>query len=394
LDDHGKKLANYRKRKWLVGGSAIGIAGVILIVYMSTTNLASIPASVSSTNLSNNHKLLPGVAPGAAGQRSNNSQEIKHIVPLDQIVSGGPPPDGIPTIDNPKFLSVVDASKFLKDSDLVVGLTVNGQTKAYPLLILVWHEIINDKLGGVPVAVTYCPLCFTTQVFNRTISGHVVEFGTSGKLYNNNLVMYDRLSGSLWSQALGEGIVGTHAGESLKRIAFDLAYWKDWKQLYPNSMVLSTDTGFTRPYGVDPYGDYYTSDQLFFPISNVDKRLGLKETVVGLGNEGQYKAYVLHQIDTSKVINDKVGNKSIVLFSLYPRMVRAYVPIIDGQTLDFQYNTTANKITDTQTGSEWNFDGLTVNGQMKGKQLNRLPFDEGFWFEWAAFHPQTRIYPG
>jgi hypothetical protein len=394
LDDHGKKLANYRKRKWLVGGSAIGIAGVILIVYMSTTNLASIPASVSSTNLSNNHKLLPGVAPGAAGQRSNNSQEIKHIVPLDQIVSGGPPPDGIPSIDNPKFLSVVDASKFLKDSDLVVGLTVNGQTKAYPLLILVWHEIINDKLGGVPVAVTYCPLCFTTQVFNRTISGHVVEFGTSGKLYNNNLVMYDRLSGSLWSQALGEGIVGTHAGESLKRIAFDLAYWKDWKQLYPNSMVLSTDTGFTRPYGVDPYGDYYTSDQLFFPISNVDKRLGLKETVVGLGNEGQYKAYVLHQIDTSKVINDKVGNKSIVLFSLYPRMVRAYVPIIDGQTLDFQYNTTANKITDKQTGSEWNFDGLTVNGQMKGKQLNRLPFDEGFWFEWAAFHPQTRIYPG
>jgi hypothetical protein len=394
LNDHGKKLANYRKRKWLVGGSAIGIAGVILIVYMSTTNLASIPASVSSTNLSNNHKLLPGVTPGAAGQRSNNSQEIKHIVPLDQIVSGGPPPDGIPSIDNPKFLSVVDASKFLKDSDLVVGLTVNGQTKAYPLLILVWHEIVNDKLGGVPVVVTYCPLCFTAQAFNRTISGHVVEFGTSGKLYNNNLVMYDRLSGSLWSQALGEGIVGTHAGENLKRIPFDLAYWKDWKQLYPNSVVLSTDTGFTRPYGVDPYGDYYTSDQLFFPISNLDKRLGLKEMVVGLDNGGQYKAYVLNQIESSKIINDKVGNKSIVLFSLYPRMVRAYVPIIDGQTLDFQYNATANKITDKQTGSEWNFDGLTVNGQMKGKQLTRLPFDEGFWFEWAAFHPQTRLYPG
>ena len=136
--------------------------------------------------------------------------------------------------------------------------------------------------------------------------------------------MYDRLSGSLWSQALGEGIVGTHAGENLTRIPFDLAYWKDWKQLYPKSKVLSKDTRFTRPYGVDPYGDYYTSDQLYFPISNIDKRLGLKEIVVGLNNGGQYKAYLLHQIESSKVINDKINNKPIVLFSLYPRMVREY----------------------------------------------------------------------
>jgi hypothetical protein len=394
LDDHGENSTNYRKTKWLVGISAVTVTVVLLIVYMPTTNFGSSPASVSIPYLSNTAKLIPGVAPGAAGQQSNNSQQMRHIVPLDQIVSGGPPPDGIPSIDNPKFLSVVDASKFLKDSDLVVGLTINGQTKAYPLLILVWHEIVNDKVGGVPVSITYCPLCFTAQVFNRTIGGHMVEFGTSGKLYNNNLVMYDRLCGSLWSQALGEEIVGTHAGESLKRIPFDLAHWKDWKQLYPNSMVLSTDTGFTRPYGVDPYGDYYTSDQLFFPISNLDKRLGLKEMVVGLDNEGQYKAYILHQIESSKIINDKVGNKPIVLFSLYPRMVRAYSPIIDGQTLDFQYNASTSKIIDKQTGSEWNFDGIAVNGQMKAKQLTRLPFDEGFWFSWAAFHPQTRIYPG
>ena len=173
-----------------------------------------------------------------------------------------------------------------------------------------------------------------------------------------------------------------------------MAYWKDWKQLYPNSLVLSTDTGFTRPYGVDPYGDYYTSDQLFFPISNVDKRLGLKEMVVGLDNEGQYKAYILHQIESRKVIHDKVGYKSIVLFSLDPRMVRAYSPIINSKALDFQYNASTNKIIDKQTGSEWNFDGLAVNGQLKGKQLTRLAFDEGFWFSWAAFHPQTKIFPG
>ena len=329
LNEHGKDSANHSKRKWLVGISAIGITIVIiLIVYASTTNFGSSPVSISNAYFSNTPKLLSGLASGAVGQQSDDGQQIRHIVPLDQIVSGGPPPDGIPSIDNPKFLSVVDASKFLKDSDLVIGLSLNGETKAYPLQILDWHEIVNDKVGGAPVAVTYCPLCFTTQVFNRTISGQAVQFGTSGKLYNNNLVMYDRVSGSLWSQALGEGIVGTHAGESLKRIPFDLAYWKDWKQLYPNSMVLSTDTGFTRPYGVDPYGDYYTSDQLFFPISNVDKRLGLKEMVVGLGNGDQYKAYMLHQIESSKVIEDKVGNKSIVLFSLYPRMVRALVLLL------------------------------------------------------------------
>ncbi|PWU81522.1 MAG: hypothetical protein DLM72_06530 [Candidatus Nitrosopolaris wilkensis] len=206
--------------------------------------------------------------------------------------------------------------------------------------------------------------------------------------------MYDRLTGSLWSQALGEGIVGTHAGENLTRIPFDLAYWKDWKQLYPRSMVLSTDTGFTRPYGVDPYGDYYTSGQLYFPISNIDTRMGLKEIVVGLNNGGHSKAYLLHQIESSKVINDKISNKTIVLFSLYPHMVRLYSPVIAGQTLDFQYNASTNKIIDKQTGSEWNFDGITVSGEMKGKQLTRLPFDECFWFAWAAFHPQTRIYPG
>src|SRR5213594_2046127 len=149
------------------------------------------------------------------------SAEEKHIVPLDQIVSGGPPPDGIPSIDSPKFNSVNDGNKFLGDSDKVVGININGDIRAYPLQILVWHEIVNDNVGGTPVAVTYCPLCFTNQVFNRTVNCQTVEFGTSGKLYNSNLVMYDRTSNSLWSQALGQAIVGNHAGVKLDRIPFD-----------------------------------------------------------------------------------------------------------------------------------------------------------------------------
>src|ERR671915_2175275 len=219
------------------------------------------------------------------GNTNSANDKEKHIVPVDQIVSGGPPPDGIPSIDDPKFISVQEADTHLEDSELVLGLNVNGDIRAYPLQILVWHEIVNDEVGGVPVAVTYCPLCFTNQVFNRTLeNGQILEFGTSGKLYNSNLVMYDRTTNSLWSQAMSQGIVGKLAGVKLERIPFDVAYWKEWKQLYPDSKVLSRDTGSARPYGADPYGDYYTNGDVLFPVSNNDDRLGLKEIVVGFEN--------------------------------------------------------------------------------------------------------------
>lgn len=325
-------------------------------------------------------------------QLSTVNAEEKHIVPFDQIVSGGPPPDGIPSIDSPRFIPVDDADKFLQDSDKVVGININNDIRAYPLQILVWHEIVNDNVGGIPVAVTYCPLCFANQIFSRTINNTVVQFGTSGKLYNSNLVMYDRTSKSLWSQALGEGIVGKYAGVKLDRIPFDLAYWKDWKQLYPNSKVLSRDTGSVRPYGADPYGDYYTSPDILFPISNEDKRLDVKEFVVGLENDGVNKAYKLRDIENLKVINDQISNKSLTLISLHSLMARVFDSSLDGQTIIFYYNSTNNSFVDKQTGSQWNFEGRSIEGSMKGKQLVRLPFDEGFWFEWSSFHPATEIY--
>ena len=318
--------------------------------------------------------------------------EEKHIVPLDQIVSGGPPPDGIPSIDSPKFNSVIDGNKFLGDSDKIVGININGDIRAYPLQILVWHEIVNDNVGGIPVAITYCPLCFTNQVFGRTVNNTTLEFGTSGKLYNSNLVMYDRSSKSLWSQALGEGIVGKYAGIKLEKLPFDVAYWKDWKKIYPQSKVLSKDTGSARPYGADPYGDYYTSPDILFPVSNRDNRLGLKEIVVGLENRDWSKAYKLQDIEKLKVINDQFNNNSVTLFSSYPLMVRVFDPIVNGQTVFFESNSSSNTFVDKQTSSQWNFDGISIEGPMKGKQLLRLPFDEGYWFEWAAFHPGTKVY--
>lgn len=368
---------------------AIIIIAMLSIVAVMLSTIIVIPiinVNPSSTSIT------------TVGNTNSANDKEKHIVPVDQIVSGGPPPDGIPSIDDPKFISVQEAGKFLEDSDFVLGLNINGDIRAYPLQILVWHEIVNDNVGGIPVAVTYCPLCFTNQVFNRSLDDgqEVVEFGTSGKLYNSNLVMYDRTSKSLWSQAMAEGIVGKYAGTKLERVPFDVAYWKEWKQLYPESKILSRNTGSNRPYGVDPYGDYYTNSDVLFPVSNKDNRLGLKEIVIGFENKGQYKAYKLQEIENKKVINDQVNGKPIALFSLHPFMVRAYDRIVeDGElTLEFEYDADNNRIIDKQTGSEWNFEGMAINGQMKGKQLTRLPYDEGFWFEWIAFHPKTGLYPG
>jgi hypothetical protein len=380
-----KNKINKKSIAVVVVVAILSIVGVILSVIIVIPTINTNPTSITITAGGNTNSAASATA----------EEKEKSIVPLDQIVSGGPPPDGIPSIDNPKFISVQEASKFLEDSELVLGLNINGDIRAYPLQILVWHEIVNDEIGSIPVAVTYCPLCFTNQVFNRTIDDgqEVVEFGTSGKLYNSNLVMYDRTSKSLWSQAMAEGIVGKYAGTKLERVPFDVAYWKEWKQLYPDSKILSRDTGSNRPYGVDPYGDYYTNSDVLFPISNRDDRLGLKEIVVGFENKGQYKAYKLQEIEDNKVINDQVNGKSITLFSSYPFMIRAYDPIAEGQILEFTYNPKSKNFLDEQTGSEWNFEGKAISGQMKGKQLTRLPFDEGFWFEWVAFHPKTEIYP-
>jgi len=371
--------------KLLTGTKPKRIIVFVILIAAVATIVVTNSGSFFSRNSSEGGRL--------SGDNIGNG-ESKHIVPLDKIVSGGPPPDGIPSIDNPKFVSIAEADKFLQNPDLVVGLNINGDIRAYPVQILVWHEIVNDNIKGSPIAITYCPLCFTNQVFNRTINGQTIEFGTSGKLYNSNLVMYDRTSKSLWSQALGEGIVGKYAGVKLERIPFDVAYWKEWKQLYPDTKVLSRDTGSTRPYGADPYGNYYTNNDLFFPVTNKDDRLGLKEIIVGLENGGQYKAYKLQQIEDTKVINDGINGKSITLFSLNPFMVRVFDSTLDGQKLDFQYGKNSSKITDKQTGSAWNFEGIATVGPMKGKHLTRLPYDEGFWFEWAAFHPESALYSG
>ena len=276
------------------------------------------------------------------------------------------------------------------DSDIVIGLELNGDVRAYPLSILVWHEIVNDEVGGIPVAVPYCPLCYTSQVFERVIDGEAVEFGTTGKLYQSNLLMYDRLTDTYWSQGLGTAVMGPLSGDSLYRVPFDIMSWEDWRATYPETVVLGTDTGHAHTYGVDPYGSYYTEPGIMFPVDNQDERMHPKEIIVGLGVDGIHKAYRQADVEAEVVINDSVGDTDVFLLSIYPDNTRVFERTVNGQTLQFAYED--GRIFDVHTDTEWNYNGLAVSGMFAGERLPRLPIEPGFWFEWTVFYPDTLVY--
>ncbi len=177
-------------------------------------------------------------------------------VPLDEFVGGGPPKDGIPSIDVPKFVGVDEAEEFLDGSEPVAVVELEGEIRAYPLQILIWHEIVNDEIAGEPVAVTYCPLCNSTVAFRREVDGRPVEFGTTGMLRNSDLVMYDRATESWWQQITAEAVVGELTGTKLEVLPSQILAWDQFQRLHPGGRVLSRETGFDRNYGSNPYTGY------------------------------------------------------------------------------------------------------------------------------------------
>lgn len=274
------------------------------------------------------------------------------MVDPEKIVGGGPPKDGIPSIDNPKFVGVAEADQWIQDNELVLAIIYQGVKRVYPLQILARHEIVNDRIGGDPILITYCPLCGSGIAYERRINGEEVEFGTSGKLYNSNLVMYDRKTNSYWSQIDGLAIVGELTGTKLTPLSIDTVVWRDWKKAHPDSEVLSQDTGFSRPYGADPYGSYYEDSFLLFPIENSDDRVHPKTVVFGIEVNGLYKAYKEDDLEKLVVIEDTIGGVKI-------RVARED----SGQVI----------ITNLDTGEE-------------------IVKERDFWFAWYAFHPDTELY--
>ena len=277
---------------------------------------------------------------------------VKYIVEPDKIISGGPPKDGIPSIDNPKFVSLEEADEWIQDIELVLAITYKGVTRVYPLQIMVWHEIVNDTIAGDPMLITYCPLCGSGIAYERKISGEEVEFGTSGKLYNSNLVMYDRKTDSYWSQIDGLAIVGELTGTRLTPVSLDTVVWRDWKEAHSDSEVLSQDTGFSRAYGTDPYGNYYYDSFIFFPLENEDDRIHVKTIIIGVEVNGVYKAYQEDDLKELKTIEDTVGGVRI-------RIEREVSGIV--------------RVTNSATEEE-------------------IVKERGFWFAWYAFHPDTELY--
>jgi len=315
---------------------------------------------------------------------------LKYVVSPSEILSGGPPKDGIPSIDNPVFISAEQAERFLSDNDLVIGLEYKGVVRAYPYKVLVWHEIVNDVVAGDHLAITYCPLCGTSTAFVAVLEGEPVQFGVSGKLYNSDLVMYDRRTDTWWSQHWGIGILGPLAGQVLKRVQVDVMTWAKWKSLHPDTEVLSTETGHSRPYGRDPYGNYYGSTEIWFPVKNKDDRLHPKTIVHGINIGGSVKVYEEKSIAKAQLLNDEFAGEPLLVLSPFEQLVRVYSRNLDGQVLEFELRD--GRFFDKQTGSEWNIGGQAVEGPLKGKSLKPVLSCVGFWFAWVAFFPDLELY--
>ncbi len=282
------------------------------------------------------------------------SDGTKYMIHPSKFLSGGPGKDGIPSIDAPKFI-LADKIDWLSDEELGLGIVHKDEARFYPFRILVYHEIVNDFIQKDPILVTYCPLCFTGIGFIREIDNEPVEFGVSGKLYNSELVMYDRKTDSYWPQTLGKAVLGTSTGKTIKKIPTDTVSWGDWKKSYPDTKVLSKDTGFSRNYdGSNPYGKKgdFTDINLQFPVENKDLRLDAYEIMYGIEVNGKYKSYKKSDLEQKLKIEDTVGEEKIIIeFDKNLKSARAYK-----------------------------------------ESKEQIVIDTLFWFAWAAFHPETEVF--
>lgn len=323
------------------------ILGVILIILLAIFLRVNMPQPETQ-----NTKSTTMDAPEQDMRIQTLADGTKYLVHPDKIQSGGPPKDGIPSIDEPTFVSVSKADEWIADNELVLALEYEGVKRVYPLQIMTWHEIVNDKIEGDAILVTYCPLCGSGIAYERTINGEEVEFGTSGKLYNSNLVMYDRKTDTYWTQIGGQAIIGELTGMTLELIDMDTVTWGEWKKAHPDSEVLSKDTGFDRQYGSDPYANYFEDSFLMFPVENQDDRISNKEVIFGIEIGGEFKAYRETDIESEQIITDE--------FEGVPIKIE-------------KKKSGAVEITRTDTEET-------------------IPKERDFWFAWYAFHPNTQLY--
>jgi hypothetical protein len=313
------------------------------------------------------HATAPPPSLDVAALESGWSTDFRrHAVPLSEFQSGGPGKDGIPALDRPRFLPAAHVT-FLRPREPVIELVVHGQARAYPLQILVWHEIVNDRVGGTPVAVTFCPLCNTAIAFDRRVAGRMLSFGTTGNLRNSDLVMYDRQTQSWWQQFGGEAVVGHYAGTSLRVLPARIVSWRAFRSAHLDGVVLSRETGYSRPYGQNPYVGYDDiNSPPFFPVANADDhRLRPKDRVVFVERGGDAIAVPFTVLATRKRVETNVG----------------------GRRLEIRWQAGVSSALDASEvagGREVGTAQVLAGGRP-------VPFSEPFWFAVAAFRPHVRI---
>jgi hypothetical protein len=297
--------------------------------------------------------LIATAAPASVLPQEMNGFDLKgSLIPIEQIHFGGPPKDGIPAIDQPNFLPGKLAA-FLRDDDAVLGIARGGISRAYPVRILNWHEVVNDRYGDEAVVVTFCPLCGTGVAFDARIDGRVLSFGVSGLLYNSDVLLYDRQTQSLWSQLLGQAISGPMKGQHLKMLPLTHTTWAGWRAGHPASEVLAANTGMQRAYGRDPYAGYETSEEIMFPVAFRSAGYHPKERVLGIRIGEQAKAYPFVELGrTTGAISDRIGDTA----------------------LSIRFDRAAASAT-----------AYTADGK-------QLPAVVGYWFAWYAFNPKTAVF--
>jgi hypothetical protein len=291
-----------------------------------------------------------------AGKGQPSFDVTVHAVPIEEILNGGPPKDGIPALNTPKFVSASDADKFLKKHDRVLAVDYNGVAKAYPIRILNWHEVVNDDFNGRPVVVTWCPLCLSGIVYDLENGGHRLTFGVSGKIYKSNLLMYDRETGSLWSQMLQRAITGPLTGTVLAILPVEHSTWEHWRTQHPSTLVLSPDTGYKRDYGLDPYREYVEAGRPTFRGSQDNRssknRIRPMEPVLGIEIRGIARAYPFSLLKKKRAeFEDRLGDTTLVI----------------------------------------HFDKESKAAYVMSQSGTVLPSTTVYWFAWQDFHPQTQV---
>lgn len=294
----------------------------------------------------------------------------------------------IPPLMDPAFETVASADQYLTDDGFGIGVAVEGRHRFYPVQILVWHEVVNDTFRGKPLLITFCPLCRSGAVYERSADGVETTFGAAEEVWNSNILLYDKKTDSLWSQLDGIARRGTDLGKRLSPYPSLWMTWGAWKRAYSSGQVLSRNTGFTRDYTFDPYGEYRTNQQVWFLTAKKDDRLATKERVYGVTVGEAAVAYSEKNFAGNMIIHDTIGGRPVVVWKdAETRAVSAFTRDMTARVLTFASRKSV--FVDSETGSVWTADGISVSGALKGSHLERLPIVSSFWFCWFAAHPET-----